>query len=307
MTMPRLHSLRTLRVARASQSGRPRHLSAASGLVAAGGYLYVVADDELHLGMFRARSREPGTLIELQAGDLPLSSKERKRRKPDFESIVVLPAFAGFAAGALLVLGSGSRPKRRKGALLALDARGAITGRPRVIDLSPMYGAIEPEFDEINIEGAFVDGDRLSLLQRGNKGDARNARIRVALPAVLDALSGGKALPRAALVDTTPFEFGAIAGVPLCFTDGAALGGGAFAFTAVAEDTEDNYADGACAGSAIGIIDRRDGVRALWRLEPSLKVEGIAARVVRNALELTVVTDADDATIAARLLRCRLR
>ena len=255
--MPRLHSLRTLTVARASQPGRPRHLSAASGLVAVGRYLYVIADDELHLGMFRARGREPGTLIELHAGDLPLSKKERKRRKPDFESIVVLPRFEGFPHGALLALGSGSRPRRRKGALIALDARGAVTGAPRVVDLSPMYGAIEPEFDEINIEGAFVSGDRLSLLQRGNKGDARNARIRVALPAVLDALSDGEPLPRAALFDITPFELGAIAGVPLCFTDGAALGGGAFAFTAVAEDTEDSYADGACAGSAIGIIDRR--------------------------------------------------
>ena len=305
--MPRLNSLRTLKVARASQSGRPRHLSAASGLVAAGRYLYVIADDELHLGMFRARGRDPGTLVELHAGDLPLSRKERKRRKPDFESIVVLPRFERFPHGALLALGSGSRPERRKGALIALDALGAVTGVPRVVDLSPMYGAIEPEFDEINIEGAFVDGDRLSLLQRGNKGDARNARIRVALPAVLDALSDGKPLPRAALLDITPFKLGAISGVPLCFTDGAALGEGAFAFTAVAEDTEDSYADGACAGSAIGIVDRHDSVCALWRLEPSLKVEGIATRFVRNALELTIVTDADDFTVAARLLRCRLR
>jgi hypothetical protein len=305
--MPRLQSLRTLTVARASQSGRPRHLSAASGLVAAGRYLYVIADDELHLGMFRARGRDPGTLVELHPGDLPLSRKERKRRKPDFESIVALPRFAGFPAGALLALGSGSRPKRRKGALIALDARGALTGAPRVVDLSPMYAAIEPEFDEINIEGAFVDGNRLSLLQRGNKGDVSNARIRVALPAVLDALSAGEPLPRAALIDITPFGLGTIAGVPLCFTDGAALGGGAFAFTAVAEDTEGSYADGACAGSAIGVVDRHDCVRALWRLEPSLKVEGIAARILRNALELTVVTDADDFTIAARLLRCRLR
>ena len=56
--------------------------------------------------------------------------------------------------------------------------------------------------------------------------------------------------------------------------------------------------------SASSIAD--DSVRALWRLVPSLKVEGIATRFVRNALELTVVTDADDFTIAARLLRCRL-
>ena len=94
--------------------------------------------------------------------------------------------------------------------------------------------------------------------------------------------------------------------MPLCFTDGATVPGGGFAFTAVAEDTDDSYADGTCTGSAIGIAGADGRLQALWRLEPVLKVEGIAARIIRKTIELTVVTDADDVAIAARLLRVRI-
>jgi len=227
--------------------------------------------------------------------------------KPDFESIVALSPFDGYPAGALLALGSGSQPNRCTGALLALDANGGVRGRPRAVGLEPWYGALAREFRTVNIEGAFVAGEHLSLLQRGNKGDARNARIRFALAPVLGAIAAGHPVPRAALSHIAEFQLGTIAGVPLCFTDGAALPGGAFAFTAVAEDTNDSYADGGCAGSAIGIAGADDRIAALWQLEPALKVEGIAARIIRKTIELTVVTDADDFTIAARLLRCRLR
>ena len=305
--MQRLTAVRTLLLARASSHGRLRHLSAASGLVRVGAYLYVIADDEHHLGMFAASGRAPGTLKRIRPGTLPAKKKERKRVKPDFESLAALSPFAGYPAGALLALESGSRPNRCTGALLALDANGAVRGRPRAIGLEPWYGALAREFRTVNIEGAFVAGEHLSLLQRGNKGDARNARIRIALAPLLDAIAAGRPTPRAGLSDIVEFKLGTIAGVPLCFTDGASLPSGGFAFTAVAEDTDDSYADGDCAGSAIGIAGEDDRIAALWQLEPALKVEGIAARVIRKTTELTVVTDADDFTIAGRLLRCRLR
>ncbi len=301
--MPRLVVLRSLSLARASQPGRPRHLSAASGLVATGRYLYVIADDELHLGVFRRSGRAPGTLVRLLPGRLPLRKQERKRSKPDFEAIVALPPFKRFPGGALFVIGSGSRPTRRKGVLAALDENGAIEGEASIVDLTPLYGALASQFDELNIEAAFVDGACLSLLHRGNKGDARNARIRLALPPLLKSLSDQATLPRSALLDISSFDLGTIAGVPLSFTDASALPNGGFAFTAVAEDTDDSYADGACAGSAIGMVGGDDNLIALWRLEPSLKVEGIDVRSARGGLAITVVTDADDSEIPARVLR----
>ena len=300
--MPRLNIVRTLSLARASQPGRPRHLSAASGLATVGGCRYVIADDELHLGVFPLGGQRPGRLVRLRSGTLPLRKGDRKRRKPDFEAIVALPPFARFRSGALLVLGSGSRPNRRRGVLVPVDRHGAITGRPRTVDLSPVYGAIGKAFAP-NIEAAFVEGDCLALLQRGNKNDATNARIRVALPPVLDALAAGDAVPRSAVLDICQFDLGSVEGVPLCFTDAAALSGGGFAFTAVAEDTDDSYADGSCLGSAIGIVDRLDRLAALWRLEPSLKVEGIEARRTGRRVQLMIVTDADDARRPALLLQ----
>ena len=49
----------------------PRHLAAGSGLVAVGGFVYVVADDELHLGCFLRSGDAAGTLVRLFDVDTP--------------------------------------------------------------------------------------------------------------------------------------------------------------------------------------------------------------------------------------------
>lgn len=305
--MLRLVRVRELRLARAAGAGRPRHLSAASGLVRVGNYIYVVADDEHHLGVFSDDRRRAGRLFRLRRGTLPLDKSERKRRKPDFEALVALPSFSAYEHGALLALGSGSKPNRRSAVLLALNADGSTRGPPRAIGLMNWFTRLQREFREVNLEGAFIEGEHLSLLQRGNKGNPRNARVRIALASVLDALAEKQVLPVPKLADVADFTLGGIDGALLCFTDGAALPFGGFVFTAVAEATEDSYADGECVGAAIGIIDGADRLRALWQLEPQLKVEGIEARLTGKGLELTIVTDADRASVPAQLLTVTLR
>jgi len=83
----------------------------------------------------------------------------------------------------------------------------------------------------------------------------------------------------------------------LSFTDGASLPDGGMVFTAVAEDTEDTYNDGACLGAAIGVAARDGAVRFLDRLDACHKVEGVSARVDNDVIRLLLVTDADDAAI----------
>lgn len=306
--VPRLLRLRELRLACAAGAGRPRHLSAASGLVRAGDFLYVIADDEHHLGVFsNGDHRRAGGLLRLRRGTLPVGKSARKRRKPDFEALVALPPFGGYPNGALFALGSGSKPNRRSAVLLALNADGSAHGPPRAISLQSWFTRLRREFGEVNLEGAFVEGEHLTLLQRGNKGSPRNARVRMALAPVLDAIAKRRALPAPRLTDVADFKLGVFDDAPLCFTDGAALPSGGFVFTAVAEATDDSYADGECVGAAIGIVDADDRLRALWQLEPALKVEGIDARVSSNGLELTVVTDADRASVPAQLLTVTLR
>ncbi len=297
-----LTRLRELTLSAASDPARPDYLCAASGLVKAGGFFYVVADDENHLGVFPADTDAPGQLIRLFSGNLPANKKKRKRKKPDFEALVSLPAFAGYPSGALLCIASGSTPNRNTGALLALDSNGAVAGNPVSIDLTAAYGGLRMEIPTLNIEGATVIDDTLVLMQRGNHHESRNACIRFSLRAVLEKLGSTHSL---GALSPTAIEFvdlGEVDGVPLCFSDVAALPGVGLAFTAIAEDTNDNYLDGACVGSAVGIIDVHGHVRHMERLIGAPKVEGLHAELIGQLLQLWLVTDADDATTPAQLL-----
>jgi hypothetical protein len=297
--------LRELTLSSATQDDREPHLSAASGLVHAGQCFYVVADDENHLGVFSALDHAaPGELLRVLPGDLPDGKKKRKAAKADFEALVALPAFAEYTNGALLALGSGSRENRMNAALISLDAHGVAhrdDEHPRIIDFSSLFQSLQDEFGDVNIEGAFVDGAHLSLLQRGNKGSGRNARIRVALAPLLAHIAHGENSAPPNFIDIVDFSLGHMNDVPLGFTDAAALPNGGFVFTAVAEDTENSYVDGACAGSAIGIVDADDRIRNVLPLAGSPKVEGVAVQLNNEKLTLHLVTDPDDASISAQL------
>lgn len=282
----------------------PVHLSAASGMVRIGQRLYVIADDDNQLAVFDLGHRGAGSFRRLFAGELPAAPEARKAAKPDLEALVRLPAFTGYPQGALLALGSGSRPNRQRAALLALHEQGGIDGDARELDFAPIHAPLQSRFAQLNIEGAFVDGTRFCLLQRGNAATPDNALVEYDCAAILDWLRGGAAAPPPLAVH--PYDLGELEGVPLCFTDGAALPGGGWVYCAVAEATRDNYADGPCQGSAVGIVaaDGRPGPR--WPLTPRCKTEGIAASIDQGRLELLLVTDADDPGTPAQLLRAEL-
>jgi len=293
--------IRDLNLSEAATAGRPLHLSAASGLVCLHSFIYVVSDDELHLGVFGKADREPGHLMRLFDGALSDSKSARKKQKPDLEALTLLPAYGEYHHGALLALGSGSKRNRRMGALLGLDAQGAVHSPPRVVDLSPILAPLDDEFAALNIEGAVVSGDELRLFQRGNKRHTENAIIRFKLSALLDALSSGRtgAIKSFAI---NAFDLGQIEGIPLCFTDAAALPDGDMVFTAIAEDTDDSYNDGPCVGAAIGVAGNDGTLRRLHWLDRPYKVEGVDARLDGDVVRLLLVTDADDADIPASLL-----
>ena len=95
--------------------------------------------------MFRAADREPGHLIRLFEGALPDPKPDRKKQKPDFEALTLLPAYGEYPHGALLALGSGSKRNRRMGALLTLDAQGAVRGSPRVVVTGSWTCTLRPQ------------------------------------------------------------------------------------------------------------------------------------------------------------------
>ncbi len=297
-----LRKLRELRLVAAPQPGRALHLSAASGLVRVGVTFYVVADDELHLGAFAAAGTVPGTLIRMLAGELPDATEARRKHKPDFEALVQLPPFGRYSQGALLALGSGSKKHRRRGVLLALDARGVNAASVRVLDLSRWFALLESQVDAPNIEGAVVLGERLVLMHRGNKGTAENCLVSFGLTALLRSLDADADVVGLPLMDLQRYDLGAFEAVPLCFTDGAALPDGRLVFAAVAEDTADSYHDGPCRAAAVGVIGTDGRLQALSHLDRPYKIEGIHVEQCGERIRLWMVTDADDASVPALLL-----
>lgn len=297
------HPLRSLTLDPASHPRGQPHFSAASGLVCAHGRAYVVADDEQHLAVFRDL-HSPGVLHRILPGDLPWSTKARKKLKPDLEALLLLPAFEATALGALVAFGSGSRPNRDAGVLIPLGARGKPSPQVLRFDLKPLYDPLRARLGEINIEGAMVVGRELVLLNRGVGGQDGNAAVSYPLSALRAVVDGKRAA--VSPLSIRRYALGTIDGVELGFTDGSALPGGGWLFCAAAENTADSYADGPCAGAAVGVVDARGELAALYRLDAALKVEGIAAQVSSAGIDICLVTDADDPLQSAQLLRARL-
>jgi hypothetical protein len=302
----RLTKIRDLDLSVATSAGQHSYLSAASGLVFTDQNFYVVADDEFYLGVFDSTGSKAGTLIRLFEGELPSSKEKRKARKPDLETLMRLPPFGGYPHGALFAIGSGSKRKRRRGVLLALDAQGRAIDTPRIIDMESTFDALDENIDGINIEGGIINGDELQLLQRGNKRNGHNALVRFQLSTLLDALSPDAGTMRMMPLAVHRVDLGGIGETPLCFTDGAALPNGDVVFSAVAENTEDNYNDGPCMGAAIGVLDREGKLRCLHQLDQRHKIEGIDAQVQGGVIRLRLVTDADDASVPAGLFSATL-
>lgn len=300
-----LTALRPLTVDPESHPRGQPHLSAASGLVCAHGRVHVVADDELHLGVFEDVPT-PGRLVRLFEGASPAGAKARKRSKPDLESLLHLPPAPDWPHGAVLALGSGSRPQRRRGVLLTFDVSGRVGAAARPVDLSPLYDPLQSRFEDLNIEGALLLGRDLVLLQRGNGRRGVNAALHYRWPAVsalLRGAAGAALLPHA----EHRFNLGELDGIPLGFTDGVAWPGpaaaGRWLFCAAAEDTENSYLDGGCAGSVLGLADAQGRLSWTRRLAGRHKMEGLDARAEDGGLALCLVSDADDPAQASVLWR----
>ncbi len=272
---------------------RDLSVSAASGLVIEGDALYVIADDGLYLHAYSLQDEKYEKRIRLLDGELPIDKKARKKQKPDFEALVRVPAQNGLLHGALFALGSGSKPNRQQGVLLSFHADGSLSEKTHTLDFSAMYAAFP--FEDTNIEGALIVGEQLVLMQRGNKKYPQSALVNLSLQ---EALQGS------ATATVACYTLPTVDGIPLGFTDGIALPNGNILFSAVAENTDDSFNDGACAGAALGIINAQgELMQCEWLAEPH-KIEGIALDA--SGTRLYAVTDADDPAVPAALLKVNL-
>lgn len=278
------------------------HLSAASGMWIAGNTLYVVADDELVLGVFSMQDTLPGQTLTLISGVLPTDPKQRKAAKPDFESLTCLPACSRYPYGALLALGSGSTEQRKRGMLWRFNAQQQLVGEPQLFNLHALYNPLEQIFADLNIEGVVIQGDSLKLWQRANNQHRDNAVIEYKLSDLYTVLNAESATLNLQPQRIDYYDLGEVAGVPLTFTDAYALEDGACVFTAAAENTENSYLDGECVGAAIGLIDAQRQLRWIKPVHPVYKLEGISSKIMDDQLHIYLVSDADNPAIPAQLL-----
>ncbi len=286
-------------------SGARPFLAAASGLVRVGEWLYVIADDETSLAIFPAAGSAPGRRLPLFDAGTPPGAALPKAVKPDLEVLTHLPAAAFPPHGALLALGSCSTATRCWGALVPLSGEG-VPGAPQLVDLGPLCARMARELPALNLEGAAVVGGVIRLLHRGNGRSGGNASIDLDLPALLAHFAAPAILLDSIVRNVLPHDLGSLAGVHLTFTDASPLPGGRLVFSAVAEDTPDAYADGPCAGAAIGLLDLDGRVLSLEPLQPTLKVEGVHATAEAGRVSLLLVADGDDPQQPAPLLSVEL-
>jgi hypothetical protein len=292
-----LRKLRDLDVEEPSAPGRSAHLSAASGVARRAGYVYVIGDDELHLGVFELNSSEPGRLERVLEGDLPDGHAERSKQKPDLEALTLLPPFEGNPYGALLGLGSGSGERRDRGFVCALGPDGSLAEEPREISLEPVYSLLRQHVAELNVEGAAAMGDRLWLLQRGNSELGSNLVAELSLDQVMRSLRKDLTIDAHELEAVRSYELGEIDGVELTFSDATPIAEQLLVFTASAEGE-----DGAIQGSVVGTLNRDGSVRRLRTIDRRWKVEGVHAAIDTGVLDFTFVCDQDDPDSPSPLL-----
>ena len=280
-----------------SEESGKNYVYSASGLVRIGHQIYVVADDNLHLALFDLETESPGTRIRLLPGELPADYKKRKKAKPDLESLLLIAPYAHAPNGALLAMPSLSRQERTTDILLPLDEEGGISEEVVLIDFSEIRKKLLLNRPGINIEGIIFD-DRVKFLHRGSRKRGKSAIFEFDRSMFMRAIHDTHKPGADCFLGVKSYELGTINGISLEFTDSVLTEDGQILFLATAEDTDNEYSDGATLGSALGLIDPAGCLGNIFRFEGREKFEGLtlAGNRVGDSLELLIVADTDDET-----------
>ena len=294
---------RDLQVDASTAPAGPSHLSAALGVARVKNLLYVLADAEPCLGVFDSTSPADAPMTLLRPFEIgpPQAKGQPRTPRPVLSTLAALPPLPGCPFGALLALGNGFMATGKTGVLAVLDPQGGLTGRVAYNDASALFAPLKARLGDLDIEGVFYSSGELRLLQRGKKGDARNACATYDWNLLAPWLVGQKPAPPPPK-SIQPLGLGDIDGVPLGLTDGAALAGGAWVFSAVAQQ-----ADGTCVGSAVGVVGPDGVVRQVHRLQGAPRVEGLVAKEEGDEVVLTLVTDPGNPAQAAQVLQARFK
>lgn len=263
-------------------------ISAASGLLYLNKLFYVCADDELSLSIYEVGKSQAIKRIQLLQGELPKDTAQRKKLKPDFESILFLDDL-----NSILVLPSGSTPQRMKGCLVKNEV---VTE----VDFSRLFTQIIQKIPELNIEGVAAVNKSILLFNRGNGENQLNAVIKIDLDAFCKEIIDTKVITEKSLLNIKHFSFGNKNAQNLGITDVVFDGDKLIWFLAVAEDTESTYHDGEFLGAYVGAMDIECNIIYQERLDIITKPEGLA--LDEKNKKMYIVTDPDDRSKSSELL-----
>lgn len=277
-----------------TRPGEPlRALCAASGLVRVPGGFWAAADDLNHLIRI-PDGKGAGLGRRIFQGEPSTNDATRKRVKKDLEALIDL------GGGRLVAFPSGSKNRRGRGAVVELSSSGRFK-RCREVDFRPLMDLLSERVDDLNIEGGFVSGKRLVLLQRGNGKAGFNGVVKLRLKAFQKGLEG-RWRASALRIKVRRVRLGSWGRTALCFSDGFFHEGTAY-FSAAAEGGRDTYRDGKIGGSVVGALPKGGGPVILARMKGE-KIEGLALKSVKDGLlEVCAVTDNDDPKRPSKLYR----
>jgi hypothetical protein len=198
-----------------------------------------------------------------------------------------------------------SRRNRINGVLLALDENREVAGEPLPIDFGDIRSKLKDMVEELNIEGALFLQSTIKLFHRGSRGKSKSAVIDIEAAPFLKQLHDTHKPSADTIRGMTEYDIGAIAGVPLQFTDAVKISNDRILFVATAEDTTNAIDDGASLGSAVGIIDAAGKIDRVVRFDSREKLEGVSARVIdgTDKIELMLVADSDNEKVPACLFQ----
>lgn len=291
-----LRSMRELKVEEPTAIG----VKAASGLVKSRNHFFVIADDELSLFQFNFEGQTQVDSLPLKQGDLPQDAKERKRQKPDWESLVKIEVKNHGAI--LLAIPSGSTENRMTGAFVTLDSRGLIDkkDKPIEVDFSEIYAALKEKISELNIEGACIVNNRLKLFQRGNGQASVNAIIDIHLDGFCNDFMNKLPVSPKHVISVKTYDLGKLGGFKLDFTDACSVDDTIW-FLAVAEESNSTYEDGQYHGAILGCLDSAGSEISRYEIDCVVKPEGLWVEAESHRLCFYIVTDADNPTIYASI------
>ncbi|MGY2130095.1 DUF6910 family protein [Blastococcus sp. SYSU DS0617] len=285
-------------------------VTAASAIAPLGDGWLIAQDDATVAAWRRAGSVTPVRVFPPVEGlDRFSEAAGTKGLKPDLE--VACPAEVD-GEPAVLLLGSGSSPRRMRGVLVRL-----VDGEPVATagDLAPLYeraaGRLGVTMDELNLEGAGQHEDRVRWFNRGNlAAGVPSASVELPLEALVAAVLGRVDPAAVPVGQPWRYELGEVEGVGLAVTDAVALPDGRMLLSAAAEDTPNAIDDGPVVATALALVDGETvvAVTPVPEVDGQVhKVEGLGLRSVDGgAVHLLAVVDDDDPEAPSAELELRV-